>query len=31
MNYFYLSGTMMNNGQTFNCGDKIINFDEQKF
>ena len=31
-NYFYLSGTMMNNGQIpFNCGDKIINFDEQKF
>ena len=30
--YFYLSGTMMNNGQIpFNCGDKINNFDEKKF
>ena len=30
--YFYLSGTMMNNGQIpFDCGDKIDNFNEQKF
>ncbi len=30
--YFYLSGTMMNNGQIdFDCGDKIENFDEKKF
>ena len=30
--YFYLSGTMMNNGQIpFDCGDKINNFDEKKF
>ena len=31
-NYFYLSGTMMHNGQIdFNCGVDIENFDEQKF
>ena len=31
-NIFYLSGTMMNNGQIeFNCGDDIENFDEEKF
>ena len=31
-NKFYLSGTMMNNGQIpFDCGDKIENFDENKF
>ena len=31
-NKFYLSGTMMNNGQIpFDCGDKIENFDEKKF
>jgi len=31
-NYFYLSGTMMNNGQIpFDCGDKIENFNEVKF
>ena len=30
--YFYLSGTMMNNGQIkFNCGDEPENFDEKKF
>ena len=30
--YFYLSGTMMNNGQIkFNCGDTTENFDEKKF
>ena len=30
--YFYLSGTMMHNGQIdFNCGDTIENFDENKF
>ncbi len=29
---FYLSGTMMNNGQIdFNCGDSYNNFDEDKF
>ena len=29
---FYLSGTMMKNGQiNFNCGDTLDNFDEQKF
>ena len=31
-NNFYLSGTMMNEGQIkFNCGDTPDNFDEQKF
>ncbi len=31
-NKFYLSGTMMNNGQIpFNCGNNIENFDEEKF
>ena len=31
-NNFYLSGTMMKNGQiNFNCGDTPDNFDEQKF
>ena len=31
-NDFYLSGTMVNNGQIqFNCGDSIDNFDEKKF
>jgi GT2 family glycosyltransferase len=31
-NEFYLSGTMMNNGQIpFDCGDKIENFNEDKF
>ena len=31
-NNFYLSGTMMNNGQIeFDCGDSITNFDEHKF
>ena len=31
-NYFYLSGTMMNQGQiNFNCGDTPDNFDEKKF
>ena len=31
-NNFYLSGTMMNNGQIeFDCGDSITNFDESKF
>ena len=31
-NNFYLSGTMMNNGQIkFDCGDSIQNFDEKKF
>jgi len=31
-NNFYLSGTMMNNGQIpFDCGDNIKNFDEKKF
>jgi glycosyltransferase involved in cell wall biosynthesis len=31
-NNFYLSGTMMNNGQIpFDCGDNIENFDEKKF
>ena len=31
-NKFYLSGTMMHNGQIkFNCGDTIENFDEHKF
>ena len=31
-NKFYLSGTMMNNGQIpFDCGDKIENFNEDKF
>ena len=31
-NNFYLSGTMMNNGQIpFDCGDNVINFDEKKF
>ena len=30
--YFYLSGTMVNNGQIdFNCGDSFENFDEEKF
>ncbi len=30
--YFYLSGTMVNNGQiNFNCGDSFENFDEEKF
>tara|TARA_B100001121_G_C18586320_1_gene572274 strand:- start:34 stop:921 length:888 start_codon:yes stop_codon:yes gene_type:complete len=30
--FFYLSGTMMNNGQIkYNCGDSPINFDEKKF
>tara|TARA_B110001452_G_scaffold146392_1_gene121695 strand:- start:141 stop:1031 length:891 start_codon:yes stop_codon:yes gene_type:complete len=29
---FYLSGTMVNNGQiNFNCGDTVENFNEQKF
>ena len=29
---FYLSGTMMNNGQIeFNCGDTVHNFNEKKF
>ena len=31
-NNFYLSGTMMNNGQIpFNCGNNIENFNEKKF
>ena len=31
-NYFYLSGTMMNNGQIdFNCGNSVEEFDEKKF
>ena len=31
-NNFYLSGTMVHNGQiNFNCGDSIDNFDEEKF
>ena len=31
-NNFYLSGTMMNNGQIdFNCGDTLESFDEKKF
>ena len=31
-NNFYLSGTMMNNGQIyFNCGSSVKNFDEKKF
>ena len=31
-NNFYLSGTMMNNGQIyFNCGSSLKNFDEKKF
>jgi glycosyltransferase involved in cell wall biosynthesis len=31
-NYFYLSGTMMHNGQiNFNCGDTVENFDENYF
>ena len=31
-NNFYLSGTMMNNGQiNFDCGGSITNFDEKKF
>ena len=31
-NNFYLSGTMMNNGQIeFNCGDNVENFNEEKF
>ena len=31
-NHFYLSGTMMNNGQIkFDCGSSIKNFDEEKF
>ena len=31
-NLFYLSGTMVNNGQiNLNCGDKAENFDEEKF
>jgi len=31
-NNFYLSGTMMNNGQIdFNCGNNLKNFDEKKF
>ena len=31
-NYFYLSGTMVNNGQIdFNCGNSLEDFDEQKF
>ena len=31
-NYFYLSGTMVNNGQIeFNCGNSIEDFDENKF
>ena len=30
--YFYLSGTMMNNGQIeFDCGDTPNNFDEKNF
>ncbi len=30
--YFYLSGTMMNNGQIpFNCGNSLRDFDEKKF
>ena len=30
-NYFYLSGTMVNNGQIeFNCGNNIESFDEEK-
>ncbi len=29
---FYLSGTMVNNGQIkFDCGDSYVNFDEEKF
>ena len=31
-NYFYLSGTMMHNGQiNFDCGNSIEDFDEEKF
>ncbi len=31
-NYFYLSGTMMHNGQIeFDCGNSIEDFDEEKF
>ncbi|MDA0996158.1 MAG: glycosyltransferase, partial [Proteobacteria bacterium] len=31
-NFFYLSGTMINNGQiNFNCGNTIDEFDEKKF
>ena len=31
-NYFYLSGTMVNNGQIkFNCGDNLESFNEEKF
>jgi glycosyltransferase involved in cell wall biosynthesis len=31
-NFFYLSGTMVNNGQIdFHCGDNVENFDENKF
>jgi glycosyltransferase involved in cell wall biosynthesis len=31
-NFFYLSGTMVNNGQiNFNCGNTIDEFDEKKF
>ena len=31
-NYFYLSGTMMHNGQIdFNCGNSVEEFDEKKF
>ena len=31
-NNFYLSGTMMNNGQiNFDCGNSVENFDEKKF
>ena len=31
-NLFYLSGTMVNNGQIdLDCGDKVENFDEEKF
>ncbi len=31
-NNFYLSGTMMNNGQIpFDCGNSVDNFDEEKF
>ena len=31
-NNFYLSGTMMNNGQIeFNCGESAVSFDEKKF
>jgi len=31
-NNFYLSGTMMNNGQIpFDCGNDIVNFNEKNF